>query len=109
MKVLTFTAALALLISTSQAFAFIPKRYDSEAMVTKDYLYIKDVKEEFWRTKTDCSYSITKDSDVSIVHLGNNSGSSRIAQIKPDRSTLLVTIDGERQRCRVLEISQARM
>jgi len=108
MKVLTFTAACALLISTSQAFAFIPKGYDPEALVTKDYLYMKDIKDEFWVTKTNCSYSITKDSLVSIVHLGNNSG-RRSPAIRPGKSRLLVTVDGKPQRCLVTEVSQAGM
>lgn len=107
MKVLTFISALVLMITASSSYGFIPSQQKSaDAMITKDHLYLKDNEQQIWKTKTDCSYSITKDSDVSIAIFGNNTRFGPRTLIKKD-TRLLVTIDRERHVCRVLDVSRA--
>lgn len=85
---------LALALLSSSAFGFIPKQ---TALVTTDSIYLKDKKDRYWQTLTDCDYNITKISEVAILSIDKR------LQVN---SKVLLRIDGKRQVCRITEMAK---
>lgn len=94
MKKIVVFLTLALL--SSSAFGFIPKQTDL-VVVTKDNIYLKDKKDQYWKTFTDCEYDITKTSEVSILPF------EKRWRVK---SKVVLRIDGEKHVCRITEMSK---
>lgn len=87
-------ALLALTLLSSSAFGFIPKQ---TALVTTDSIYLKDKQDQYWQTSTDCDYNITKTSEVSILPIDKR------LQVN---SRVLLRVNGQKQICRITEMSK---
>lgn len=87
---------MALTLASTSAFAFIPKQ-TLVPVDSSDILYVTDNKNQVWKTQTDCTYNITEKSDVSIT-----SFQKRVRE----NTKLLVSVDNEKQMCKVLNLTQ---
>ena len=96
MKKLTLGLIISL-VSVS-AFGFIPHKKPTDALLTTDHIYLKDIKSQYWKTSTDCYYNITPSSRVSIKPFDNS--------IKLN-SRVMLSVDGERMVCRVTGLAPA--
>jgi hypothetical protein len=85
---------LALTLLSSSAFGFIPKQ---TALVTTDSIYLKDKRDQYWQTSTDCDYNITKISEVAILPIDKR------LQVN---SRVMLRVNGQRQVCRITEMSK---
>lgn len=96
MKKLTLGLIISL-VSVS-AFGFIPHKKPTDALLTTDHIYLKDIKSQYWKTSTDCYYDITPSSRVSIKPFDNS--------IKLN-SRVILSVDGERMVCRITGLDPA--
>jgi hypothetical protein len=77
--------------------AFVPKN-STVSYMTKDTIYVEDGSNEIWETKTDCSYTLTEKSQVSIVPLATR-------KVR-ENTRLVIKVDDQRHVCRVVEVSK---
>ena len=105
MKNLRAVFALLIAVTSTQALALVPHSKPAQAVVTSSSIYLQDINKLYWRAETDCNYSITANSDVSIAPLNMRA----FGPISPRRaikvnSRLLVTVDQQEHVCRVTSL-----
>lgn len=89
------TAIITLLISVP-ALGFIPAQ-KTPVYVSTDAIYVHDKSKQLWHTKTDCLFDIKTNSDVRVKPI------DRKVRIN---KRLIVSVDGNKQVCRILEIAK---
>lgn len=90
------TFLLASLIAVP-SFAFVPKTQEP-LNISTDSIYMKDKADQMWQTKTDCQFNISAKSTVKVKSI------ERRKTLRVNHR-LLVSVDGDRQVCRVTKLS----
>ena len=79
------------------SFAFVPKTQEPLSIST-DSIYMKDKADQMWQTQTNCRFNVTDKSTVKVKSI------ERRKTLRVNHR-LLISVDGDRQICRVTKLS----